>query len=428
MYQSLNICCNVSVETTDHCNQRCHYCNQTNKIHSMHGAGRKNEFMDPALFRLILERMSAGRPTFESFTPYWGGEPLLHPQTAEFLRSLFDTNRRTPFFKRFHMNTNAFYLTEEVSNILLDYAQYIEEQDAEEGQMYLTFSLDSVNPQTYARIRGVPESQCVTALENVNRFLRLRAQRGLRRHFLIYQFVVCEENINELQDFLRYWKTRLTDLGVPHMVMTKQDRFFNDRDVIFIRQQDTGVFDTSMRFKLLHEQVVASLEPSDRPVIDASVITANTSAVGTDTPATNVITTAVSQTDWLKAKKPCAQLFNMLILSKDGTVVPCCKDLFFELKLGNIKDNSFEEMWLGEQLKHLRLEQVEGHFARHTICANCVNPPGGELSLTEVAEYLQDVGRLDLLGDYVSRHYGSPATSRNAQTQPSVAPISTQGS
>lgn len=386
---------NLAVETTDYCNQRCRYCHQANPVSPMHGPSRSNAFMSVELFKVIVDRMAELGTTFHAFTPSWGGEPLLHPKAAELFRYLFDANVRSRFFKRFYMNTNGYYLTEEIATILLDYAAVVE-ADGLAREMYMTFSLDAVTPSTYSRIRNVPSSHFHHVLANIDRFLALRAQRRLRNPLLTYQCVVCEENFDELEQFLEYWKETLKSLRISYEVV-KEVTYFRDRDAIFFRQRDEGRYEEAVRAKLLHEQAVERLKIARSTVGDPE--RPSNVTFGTSEGAPN-------NRDWLKRKKACVQLQDMLVISKDGTVVPCCKDLFFELKLGDITTRPLSDLWTGEKRKQLRLEQIQGKFDNYAVCSHCLNPPGGDLTLGEVVEFLRNVNRLDLLAPYVSRIYG----------------------
>ena len=189
--------------------------------------------------------------------------------------------------------------------------------------------------------------------------------------------------------------------------------YFNDRDAIFFRQLDDGRYEEGVRAKQLHQRAIQQLGIGAAGVpTSAEVMFATSSAVP-------------EQADWLKRKKPCFQLWNMMVMSKDGSVVPCCKDLFFELKLGNIKTDSFAEMWHGEKLKQMRVDQIQGHFEQYAVCSNCIHPPGGELSIAEVVDYLCDIDRTELLGPYLDRILGPDRADHEA---PAAAPVGTDGS
>lgn len=57
----------------------------------------------------------------------------------------------------------------------------------------------------------------------------------------------------------------------------------------------------------------------------------------------------------------------------DGTVVPCCVDFNANLKVGNIKESSFDDIWFGEEMERIR-KMLRSHEAakKHPICGPCL--------------------------------------------------------
>jgi len=66
---------------------------------------------------------------------------------------------------------------------------------------------------------------------------------------------------------------------------------------------------------------------------------------------------------------PCLFLWSTLLILSNGDVVPCCMDYEGKLKLGNIMENSLEEIWNGEKIKMLRRQHINKKFSG--ICATC---------------------------------------------------------
>jgi len=69
--------------------------------------------------------------------------------------------------------------------------------------------------------------------------------------------------------------------------------------------------------------------------------------------------------------KPCWFPFNYGCILSDGTVVPCCLDVFGKMPLGNITNNSFREIWFGEQFELLRKHMIAGQIQQGSICDGC---------------------------------------------------------
>ena len=72
----------------------------------------------------------------------------------------------------------------------------------------------------------------------------------------------------------------------------------------------------------------------------------------------------------------CPQLWQRLIVMCDGTVWPCCMafDQQKDLYLGNIKDNSINELWLSNKLMYLRSMHQDGNYQAIKSCNSCPYP------------------------------------------------------
>ncbi|MEW6746857.1 MAG: radical SAM protein [Planctomycetota bacterium] len=118
----------LNVEVTNHCNLRCTIC-PVNR-----GMERKKRFIDPALFRKVID----ATPSLEFILPFQWGEPLLHPEIGGMIR--YAAARRLRVF----LTTNGTLLDEERC-----------EELCTSGLTRLTISIDG-NEGTHAEIRDVP--------------------------------------------------------------------------------------------------------------------------------------------------------------------------------------------------------------------------------------------------------------------------------
>lgn len=71
--------------------------------------------------------------------------------------------------------------------------------------------------------------------------------------------------------------------------------------------------------------------------------------------------------------KPCASPFRYGCVLADGTVVPCCLDVDGEMPLGNITQDSFRDIWIGNAYRQLRLAMLTGTLPPDSICSRCLN-------------------------------------------------------
>ncbi len=68
----------------------------------------------------------------------------------------------------------------------------------------------------------------------------------------------------------------------------------------------------------------------------------------------------------------CIQPFDLMNITADGTVEPCCADWKRELSLGNISENTLFSIWNGKKLKSLRLKLLNKEMG--VPCKKCGFP------------------------------------------------------
>lgn len=66
----------------------------------------------------------------------------------------------------------------------------------------------------------------------------------------------------------------------------------------------------------------------------------------------------------------CWRLWHSTVITWDGLVVPCCFDKDAQHQLGNLKTESFKEMWHGEKYKNFRSAVLRSR-SEIDICKNC---------------------------------------------------------
>lgn len=76
------------------------------------------------------------------------------------------------------------------------------------------------------------------------------------------------------------------------------------------------------------------------------------------------------RTKFIALKTPCLNQFSILTILHNGNVVPCLTDYEERYVLGNIMQESFEEVWYGEKFtKHRNLAAKGRHECE--LCTNC---------------------------------------------------------
>jgi radical SAM protein with 4Fe4S-binding SPASM domain len=66
----------------------------------------------------------------------------------------------------------------------------------------------------------------------------------------------------------------------------------------------------------------------------------------------------------------CWKMWNSCVITWDGKVIPCCFDKDAHFVLGDLNQNSFEEIWLGEKYRNFRKSLLKSR-SEIEMCRNC---------------------------------------------------------
>lgn len=84
----------------------------------------------------------------------------------------------------------------------------------------------------------------------------------------------------------------------------------------------------------------------------------------------------------VKRKSPCFELYRRVHVLADGQVGACvCVDLEGEINIGNVNEQSLDEIWHGDKLKAYRSEWLEGNLPN--ICQGCTRYQGVDQFIDE---------------------------------------------
>ena len=67
----------------------------------------------------------------------------------------------------------------------------------------------------------------------------------------------------------------------------------------------------------------------------------------------------------------CGDLWHFMVILSDGKCVPCCRDYLYELEMGNVSQQSLEEVWFGEKYKRFRQLHKKGEWSQISLCDDC---------------------------------------------------------
>lgn len=181
------------IEPADICNARCSMC----KI-GINPEKSSGHIMTMDLFENIVEQMKPYAKWIEMVTLTGRGESLLDKTLELKVKKLREIG-----VKQVQLSTNAALLDENRVTGLLEC-----------GLNDLRISIDSIRKDVYEKIRGLPFEKVI---ENTEKAIQIRNNKYPDIPIRI-RAVELEENVNERDEWLEFWKTRLTDIDVAHFL------------------------------------------------------------------------------------------------------------------------------------------------------------------------------------------------------------------
>lgn len=80
------------------------------------------------------------------------------------------------------------------------------------------------------------------------------------------------------------------------------------------------------------------------------------------------------------ANAPCHRPLIRMIIQHDGEVCNCCEDTFGAFKLGNVYEQSLEQLWFSDRHNKIIGDLIAGRREQYGLCRNCPLPPTGPAS------------------------------------------------
>ena len=167
----------ITIELTNECNYKCVMCPRNH-------FNMKTGFMSEVLFEKILSEIQGKKI---DVIPFFRGEALLHPDFIKFLSKI-----KTKVKGKILLATNGSLLTEKISDAV-----------SEIGIDFISFSLDSINEETYKKIRGVDTLK--TVLKNIDYFLNKAKDKVVTQA----SAVAINGEQNQKEKFVEYWKNKV---------------------------------------------------------------------------------------------------------------------------------------------------------------------------------------------------------------------------
>jgi radical SAM protein with 4Fe4S-binding SPASM domain len=184
------------------------------------------------------------------------------------------------------------------------------------GVEHITFAFDGYTKEAYEKIRvGAKYDSVINGIKN---FLLEKKKRGLKKPFVaITTLEVGMAKYDDLEEQKRNFFKEFDGLPVDEFI-SKQPNTWGDNF------KDTEIFSHQE-----HDEV----------------------------------------------NYPCGHLWSTMTILRDGTVVPCCFDFFKSYPLGNITNQTVDEIWNGNEMQNLRSSMFDNTFPTvNKLCDGCIIP------------------------------------------------------
>lgn len=205
-----------------------------------------------------------------------------------------------------------------ISTVLVSNGSLFEDEKIKEleksGLDLLIISLDALTEKTYNKIRQGLDFKKV--LSNIDKILESQY-----KNYFFVGFVKQKDNINEFNDFKKYWGKK----GVP-----------------------TWIFNITNRTGDLENYEDFTIEDNDKSFIKKS------------------------KNSFAKRFIKCCPIplttFNIL---SNGDVILCCDDYSKKLILGNVNESSIKEIWNSNKYEKIRESFFGNEYKKIGVCSNC---------------------------------------------------------
>lgn len=316
----------IYIEPTSRCNELCQQCPRTLL------SREDDRDLSFERFREIVDQF----PTLERVVLHGLGEPLLNKELPLMIRYLKERGVYVLF------NSNGILLTEKRGQALID-----------AGLDEYRLSMDGATRETYAHVRGVDAFEKIW--RNVGNFITMQKAQNASKPAVSLWFTAMRENLHELPMLIELAHQH----GVPEIYLQRLVYFEQG-----LAASQQALFHRSTPEELL---LIRHAEQACK----ADGIRFN--AAGTASPIQSV-TRDFGARPWSGCQRP----YNLTYITSSGNVLSCCfapfghrnaREYYDERVLGNVFQESIEQIWNGERYNAFRHAFESDAPARH--CSQC---------------------------------------------------------
>jgi wyosine [tRNA(Phe)-imidazoG37] synthetase (radical SAM superfamily) len=239
----------ILIELADFCNLSCIMCDLSEAGRRRHGHNNpekpfhttRGKFLPFSAFKKLINSVEASGIQVGILSLFWLGEPMINPEIGRMLEYL-ETNAKS--IGGWLLHTNGQVLTDSTARLLVQKGCF----------KMLHFSIDAASQEVYSKVRR--GGNYALLVKNVRKVLDLVKASPNENFRLILQFIVMEENKQDAESFVVFWKHELESRGLECTVAGSYSQ--HKKHTIFLRQE---IAKTQLQAKAdaLHREVCKSL-------------------------------------------------------------------------------------------------------------------------------------------------------------------------
>ncbi len=313
---------NLYFEVTNRCNLPCQTCVRTFNLHEPERDPLPQE----------LTNAATALPTLRRVVLHGIGEPLLNKNLAEMIRFAKAQGAWVLF------NTNGVLLDRAWQDTLIDC-----------GLDELRVSMDAATPDTFRRIRGAPVFDRIVT--NVKQLVARKRERGVTHPKLSLWMVAMRSNLTELPALVDL----AADIGVPE---------------VYFQRLVYNALGVAQKEQSLHGET----EGEAAAIIEDAMQRGAKHGVALRASGATSPLESLRATDEPRPWSRCQRPWDTTYVTAHGKVLPCCiapfaHQDFQSLVLGDLKEQTLEDIWHGERYQDFRRRHQTDE--PHPCCRTC---------------------------------------------------------
>jgi radical SAM protein with 4Fe4S-binding SPASM domain len=322
----------VGLEVTHYCNLGCGFCETHGRFMAVPIVKRRSYVGERRSMDLeTIERLSRSMAKLgvEWVELSGKGDPIVHPQLADIVRIIKAAKLRCSMF------TNGTVRRPDLVPTLV-----------KSGLDRLNLSLNAASAPVFAKVTG--KDLFPNAIEFIREVIAARRAQGGDRPWVRLTFVVCKDNVEEVEAQVDLCRELQVDEGGWCIMGELAETSSIQIDHADAQRLLAGIPEWSRRLEasgLAHD--LANFAEDLRTRIGTGPV----------------------QDNPLQKELPCYEGWMHSVIGPDGAVAPCC--YCDNVPLGNVVEKDFAEIWHGEQYQDFRRRSLEMPKTQRAICREC---------------------------------------------------------